>query len=488
MIYKKIVTLLMATIISLNSISFVYADTETTTETEQTTTDTSSELVAPDIVGEAYVLLDQNTGRVLLSKNENERLYPASLTKLLTALVAVEYIDADELIVIGPEINTVPWDSSIAGHKVGETILFENLLRGLLIPSGNDSATVIAMEVARRVTGNEDISYDEAEKVFADLMNEKAKSLGANDSNFVTPHGYHDENHYTTAHDMSLIAMEALKNDLIREICSESIFTGYGAGDKRTVDMFTQEYTWDNTNLLLGGRLSQSDYIYKDATGVKTGSTSEAGNCLIASATNSDDESLLCVIMKSKNPETWNDAKKLFNYGFDNYSNVVLQDKNAIVKEVLIDKPPLGTENILNLVTSESVSVLLNDNEASQVTTSIVINEENKAKTKEDSQDTTLVAPISRGQSLGSISYSLGDTVLYNGSIVAENDVLKRTISSNLTYFGKVAKEIVFSWLIIPISVFIALVSVFSVRFYNIYKIKKDRRKRSQKYRFRTKY
>lgn len=471
-IKKKIVLYLITVLIVLNT-STIFAET-------------TDELVKPEITAKSYILLDKNTGRILLAENENEKMYPASLTKLLTALVAVEYIKPDEIILVGNEINNVPWDSSIAGNKVGESILFENLLRGLLIPSGNDSATVIAMNVARRYKNNEDISYDEAMKVFADLMNEKAKELGATNSHFVTAHGYHDDNHYTTAYDISLIAMEALKNDLIAEICSEKYFEGNGAGDKRTVDMVTVDYAWDNTNLLLGGRLSTSDYYYKYATGVKTGSTTEAGNCLISSAVN-DDESLIAVIMNAESPNNWYDSKKLLDYGFNNYSNVTIQSKNKEIKEVFIDKPRLGEDKVLSLITTSDLTVLLTDKEAESIATDIEINPDLKSS-KQDETGTTLSSGITKGDVIGTVSYSLNGETLYSDNIVASRDVLKRTILSNLSYFGSVIKSIVCSWLVIPLIIFLALVTIFGIRAINIYKIKKKRKKRSQKYRFKSKY
>ena len=159
-----------------------------------------------DLVSPSVILVEQSTGKILYSKDEHKKMYPASMTKILTALVALEHLKPEELIVAGPEVNGVPYDSSKAGHKNGETLQVENLIRGLIIPSGNETACIVASAVAKKQTGNDSISYEEAEKIFCNLMNEKAKSLGASESNFVNPHGYHNEHHYTTAYDMALIA------------------------------------------------------------------------------------------------------------------------------------------------------------------------------------------------------------------------------------------------------------------------------------------
>ncbi len=511
--FKKIFALIFSVVLLLNNAN-VYADTTTSnkdneiTENSSTTitTNTESDLesttsskdnyvstteqIIDGITAESYVLMDQASGRILVAYNEHEKRYPASLTKLLTALVAVDYIEPNELILTGYEVNEVPWDSSIAGLKPNEYITFENLLRALLIPSGNDAGNVIAMEVARRKTGNENIDYDDALKVFADLMNEKAEEVGALNSHFVTPHGYHDDDHYTTAYDMAMISRAAFQNNQIKEICSEKYFKGYGAGDQRTVDMFTQEYTWDNTNLLLGGRLSSSDYTYKYATGGKTGSTTEAGNCLVSTATNTDDEDLLCIVMKDENPQTWYDTKKIFEYGFDNYDYITLNEKNAMLKEVLIKRQRLGESDILDLVTDEDVKVLLNEEESQNVKINITIDDAFKAKSKkgeDTATDTTLKTPITKGETVGNVTYTLYNEPVYSGDLVAMNDVLKRTLKSDLLFYGKVTKEILFSWLIIPITTAIILMTVFGIRGYNILKKKRERLKRSRRYKFRKK-
>lgn len=494
-IKKKLFLILTIACLLINNI-FIFAQTLETNSTETATestenskapeTTTVSNITPPEITAKAYILVDADTGRVLLGENENEKMYPASLTKLLTGLIATEYFEKDELITVGEEITTVPWDSSISGHKVGETILFENLLRGLLLPSGNDSATVIAMNVARRHSKNENISYDDALVVFTDLMNEKAKEIGAVNSNFITPHGYHDDNHYTTAYDIALITQEALKDDLIAEICTERFFDGNGAGEKRSVDMITEDYEWDNTNLLLGGRFGNSEYMYKYATGAKTGSTSDAGACLSSSATN-DDENLIAVVLGCELPYNWKDSKTLLEFGFNNYSKVTIQEKNKEVKEVYIDKPRLADEDVLSLITTNDITVLLNEEEAQRITTSISINEEYKS-TKLVNESTTLKAPIVKGTPIGTVTYSLDGVVLQQTPIVASRDVLRRTIGSNFSYYGSVIKSVFSSWLAIPITVFLALVLALSIRAYNIYKIKKTRKRRSHKYRFKSKY
>ena len=208
----------------------------------------------PSVSAVSAILIDQATGKVLFSKEADKRMYPASTTKLLTALVTLDYLSPDEFVVAGDEINAIPYDSSKAYHILDETIKVENLIRGLIIPSGNETACIAAREVARRVSENEDIAYPDAERLFCRLMNEKAKYLGAVSTNFVNPHGYHNDNHYTTAHDMALISVEALNNPLIKQIVQEKEFIGNGAGVNPNLSWITQEYKWSTHNELQIGR------------------------------------------------------------------------------------------------------------------------------------------------------------------------------------------------------------------------------------------
>ena len=150
---------------------------------------------APELTASAAILIEESTGTILYEKNADQKMYPASMTKVLTALVALDYFQPEELIKVGSEINEVSLDSSKAGHVVGETLTMKNAIRGLIIPSGNDSANVIAAAVARRAENDDSLSFRQCEAVFTDLMNKKAAELGAKNSHFANADGYHDDNH-----------------------------------------------------------------------------------------------------------------------------------------------------------------------------------------------------------------------------------------------------------------------------------------------------
>lgn len=139
---------------------------------------------APTITAESALLIDQESGTILYEKNAKEKIYPASVTKIITALVVMDYLQPDEIITVGTEINEVTLDSSKAGHVLNEKLTVENALRGLLIPSGNDSANVLAAATARKAENDEDMSFAKCEAVFTDLMNKKSGRIGCSQQPF----------------------------------------------------------------------------------------------------------------------------------------------------------------------------------------------------------------------------------------------------------------------------------------------------------------
>lgn len=158
--------------------------------------------VSLPLQSEAVILIEEGTGKVLYEKNSNQKMYPASTTKVLTALIALENSDLNEVIKVGNEVYQVPLDASKAGHNPGDEITLKDLVTSLLLPSGNDSAFVIASHIAKKGTGNENLDINSAITQFANIMNERAKEIGVTNSNFVNPHGYHNENHYTTVYNI----------------------------------------------------------------------------------------------------------------------------------------------------------------------------------------------------------------------------------------------------------------------------------------------
>ncbi len=446
--------------------------------------ETPDEDAPPEIKAVSAIMVDQKTGRVLYEKNADDKRYPASMTKVLTALLSIEYIKPDEVVKVGTEINYVPWDSSLAGLEVGESISGKNLIRGLIIPSGNEAANTVAYEVVKRKTGNTTINYPDAELQFADIMNERAKSLGATNTHFVTPSGYHDDNHYTTARDMALIANAAMKNDVIKEVAREISFTGKSVETNATPDMKLVEHSWYTHNQIIN---PTNPYYYKYATGLKTGFTDPAGECLVGTASYNDMD-LLVVIFDSEDPGRWLDAKNLFEYGFTHYKNVELQVEANVIQDVALDDPVKGTSDTLSILANESVTVLLTEEEEEKVLHDITFNPIFLSDTYTDTGSPKLRAPIVAGEEVGSIQYKIGDELLYEGPVVSAVDVQKRTFLTDLKYYSQKVKEFIFSWRIVPVTAAVLFASVYIIRGARIRKQQRKKLKYKSRYNFKRRY
>ena len=263
------------------------------------------------------ILVEAHTGQILFEKNPNLRCFPASTTKVLTALVAISYEhDLNKIFKVSSKATMIEPGSSSYYLNPGETISFQDLLYAMLLISANDAANVIAENIAGSIPE------------FVKKMNEYAKSIGAKNSHFVNPNGLHSPEHYTTAYDLSLIARQAYQNEMLRKIFSTVEY-------RITTASMHKKSEWQiiyNINKLLR---KNSKYYYPYATGIKTGYTAQAKRCLIASAKKNDIE-LIAIILFSE--DAFSDAIKLFNYGFNNFKREKLFSENQIVGKVLIDK------------------------------------------------------------------------------------------------------------------------------------------------------
>jgi D-alanyl-D-alanine carboxypeptidase (penicillin-binding protein 5/6) len=390
--------------------------------------------VADDLFpsAESAILIERNTKRVLYKKNEDAALYPASATKILTAIVAMDYLELDELYKVGEEINVIPFDSSKAGHKIGESILGINLLRGLLLPSGNESACVIAKIAGKKILG-EGFSYAEYERAFVEKMNEAAKEIGCKNTNFANPHGYHDDAHYTTASDLALIAFEFLKYPTLTQTASLTFFRGNGAGDKKTEDILTVDYDWYNSNFLL----TSKEFQYRYANGLKTGSTDEAGKCLVASA-EKDGKELISVILNSSDPNRWKETAAAFEFGFNNYSYQTLLLDGEKVDVMGVFNPRLGKSPEADVFARSGRLLYLSHGEAANVTKEITYLE---TKIKKEENEVYLSAPIAAGEPVGKIAFYVFGEEAFSADISLGEDLEERTLKSDLNYFLDLAKK-----------------------------------------------
>lgn len=362
---------------------------------------TAQAIPTPDIQATAVYLGDPETGLPLYEKNAEEKRYPASTTKVMTALVVLENVqDLTQKVTVAPEdFNGVAADASKAGFVVGEEVSIMDLLYGLMLPSGNEAANTLARVVAGDVPA------------FVDKMNARATDLGCTGTHFTNPNGLHDDNHYTTAHDLFRMTQEAMKNETFRDIVSTAQ-KNLPPSNKAAEHPNGKNLYLLTTNQLILSR--HSPYFYPYATGVKTGHTSEAGYCLIASAEKKGSE-LISVMLGCERPKgaaqpvTFAETKELFDWAYENYQSKTLIEQGTEIQEVPIR---LSTEaNKLMLVAGSDLSATVpKDATLDQFEQSITV--------KED-----LVAPVTKGDKLGTLSLSLGGVTYGSIDLVALHDV-----------------------------------------------------------------
>lgn len=341
----------------------------------------------------------------------------------------MDYLQPDEIITVGTEINEVTLDSSKAGHVLNEKLTVENALRGLLIPSGNDSANVLAAATARKAENDEDMSFAKCEAVFTDLMNKKAEELGAVNSHFTNAHGYHDENHYSCAYDMALFAMAFMQNETLAEIVSEKSFSGNGADGQFADDpeAITQDYNWVSHNYLV----TDNEYQYAYATGIKTGFTDEAGECLTASAEKGDMK-LISVLFKGTDPARWTESASLLDYGFNNYARVELTAAGAAIEEVPLTKHNKLQGDTVPLVYQNALVTYLPTDAVNSVETAVTILDDYKVEEKDGT--VKVKAPLTKGEEIATVTYTIDGKEVAQMPAYAGADIEKGTIFNNIWY------------------------------------------------------
>lgn len=388
---------------------------------------------APELQAEAAILIEASSGTILYEKNATQKMYPASMTKMLTALVALDYFKPEDLIVVGSEINEVSLDSSKAGHELGETLTVENAIRGLIIPSGNDSANVVAAAVAKKAENDENMTFGKCEVVFTDLMNKKAEELGATNSHFANAHGYHSDDHYTCAHDLALIGRAFMENKTLAENCEGKSYSGNGAeGLVKAEDtsVKTQDYNWRSHNLLI----TDGEYNYPYAIGIKTGFTDEAGDCVTAAA-EKDGEELIAVIFKSEDPNRWLDAKNLFEYGYNQYEKITVAKAEEAIADAPLTKHKKSEGNTVPVVFRKEVTAILPKDTAKDMKLTVSYNDTYAVTDKEG--NVSLKAPIEKGAEIGTATYEVKGKTVLEAPVYAGRDVSKGTIFSAIGDFFK---------------------------------------------------
>ena len=372
-----------------------------------------------DVDAKAALLIDPTTGEILYEKNIHERLYPASLTKVMSATLVLEAIDRGDLtmeqMVTASEtaINSIPSGSSTAGIKVGESLSVENLLYCMLVASANEACNVLAEAVSGSI------------EAFVEEMNAKAAALGCENTHFVNTNGLHDDNHYTTAWDLYLITQEALTHDEFLAISDTRYFT-------LPATEFNSQRTYYTTNLLLSPYRG-TGYVYQYAHGIKTGTTTPAGNCLISLA-EKNGRQLLGVILGaekitledgSTKTQSFAEMIRLFDWGFDSFTRQTIITSDQPLYEL---KVALSETDFVVLHPAQDVERLLPKDVA-------VEDLEHTFSLVSDVVD----APISAGDVLGEVVISYGDTVYATVPLLASTDVS----ASRLLVFRRDVSEFV---------------------------------------------
>lgn len=383
-INKSTVILTIITIISILFCNYSYAETPQSTDSEQNLT----------LYSDAAILMDSATGKVLAEKNSNEKMYPASTTKILTAIIAIENCKLDDKITASYDaVMSIPVGYSNAAIQPDETLSVEELLNLFLIHSANEVGMIFAEHISGSVEN------------FANLMNQKAAEIGCTNTHFTNPSGIHDEEHYSTAYDMALIAQYCMKNETFRSIVSKP------SCEVAATDKYEERY-FVNTNDLIR---PSSQYYYQYAIGIKTGFTSQAKNCLIA-ASKKENMELITVILGAQTTDNGKSARyvdsiNLFEYGFNNYKFQEIKAQNDVIQEINIKNATKETEN-LQLLLKDSISSIVPMNfNLENLDYSIELNE-------------NISAPIAQGATLGKITYNI-DGVTYTSDLVASHNVEK---------------------------------------------------------------
>lgn len=362
------------------------------------------EIEKPSVVAQGAVLMEMETGRVLWGKNENEPMAMASTTKIMTAILAIESGKLDETVVASKRAASAP--KVRMNLQIGEEHRLEDLLYPLMLQSSNDAAIAIAEHVGGSVEG------------FCQMMTEKAKELGAEDTIFESPNGLDVGNHHSTAKDMALITRYALNNEKFIQITNTPSITipirSEDAGKQKT-------YTVVNHNRLLNE--------YEGAIGVKTGFTGKAGQCFVGAAKR-DDMTLISVVLASGwgtngKEQKWKDSKALLNYGFQNYNNSLVVKSGDAVDELVV---PYSREGSVELIYKDDVMATLTEEEKNNLKIEI-------------STPEYVEAPISRGQKIGVASVYIGNGEICGQSdIIANMDIARHDFETSL-------RKIIDSWL-----------------------------------------
>lgn len=398
---KYFATLFLAAIMSLNSVAFATSKatpspspkTSVTTSGEKTEAKKSS---FPVPNAQSAIVLDSKSGDVIYALDADKRVYPAGTTNIMTAMLVLENKNlADTCTVTKEALAGITYDQPQLGIVEGETFTVEQLLYAIILNSNNDASNTLAISVAGSIDA------------FVALMNQKTQELGLLGTNFVNPSGYHNENHYTTAADIATLSQYAMKNQHFAKIVSTQKYTFPPS------NMRSAEKTILSTNHLVS-RYKYPYHYYANATGLKSGNSTEAGYCLAASAVKGN-LSVISVVMGAPNSDakdnahSFVDTRAIFDYVFENYQAILLAKKGDVIHDTKVREAKNSTR--LALTVEEDVYTTMKKTADPEII-------KNEVTLAAEAQ-----APIEQGQLFGTVTYSYNERELRTVNLVAANEV-----------------------------------------------------------------
>ena len=428
---------------------------------------TRPELLMPDqLYAASALLMDANTGMALYEKDPDKKLSPASTTKVMTLLLAIEYAERNnfyqEYITVPREAENVPAGSSITPVKSGEMMLFIDLLYGCMLPSGNDAANAIAVIVGGSLDA------------FVDMMNQRAAELGCVNTHFSNAHGYTAEMHYSTARDIAIMSREGMKHETFRNIVGTGKYIMEATNKRGGI-------TIENTNSFATGR---TGWRYEFGTGIKTGYTSDAGYCLAASATDTRGVSLIAVVLNATATNTdarWIDSKRLMEYGFsqcNQYAFIDLYNMQPFtirLENAVAGDPGRGSvtlEAVLNRATNFH-TLLFNQQLAEAADyfhNSLVVEYTH-----------SLQAPVEKGTIIGNATFNLPNGESVSALLTAGRDVAAEPAPFSWEGISNLF-DVVPVWMVLAtILLFIIVVSMGIGQFVNNQRRRRERRRQAER-------
>lgn len=376
---------------------------------------------------EGVIIYEVNSGDILFQQKQNEKFYPASTTKLMTALVAIEHGDLNENFTVGEEIESLDADSSTAGLEVEEVISLNELLYALLLPSGNDAAETIAVNIGRKIAGDSSISAEKAYEAFVAAMNKKAKEMGMTGTSFTNPHGLHNDKHYTTAADMLILAKTAFEDSTIKAITR---------GKVHEVQTNKTKHKWYNSNLLLYSNFNELSEDYRVANNLsgtnsvfngyaasgKTGYTEEANKCLVFEG-EGNDKNMIGIILNADETVIFTEASNTINAVVKEYELLEWSDPEDKERVVQVVNYHVFDGNKLKYKVNDPLATAVPQANKDSYTAKVKWDE---SKVKGDETLTNLETDVKQGEQIGELQVYNGETFVEATPVYAVNDMKAR--------------------------------------------------------------